>query len=226
MKRTISACAILLAAAGACLAQGDSVSTSGSSDPATSGAPAGLSRWEIGVRTTGLNSFPGAVAVGWFPVPGWLLNLDLDGYYSHDPRISVWQVQGRVDVSLGVKRRLLVGQYFDLYLGVAPGFEYQYAYVGASGGNPDRWYESTQRTYDLSLALQASVRRQLPVWGRRFAVELGCSPVSAEWSTIEDRDETYDRDDNLVASDTDWTHKRSIRGTLNASAYLGIAYRF
>jgi hypothetical protein len=234
----IAIIAAMLLPAGLCLAQSDSVQArpdsvrasvdaqpAGSPGPHCAAAPACRPRWEVGLRASSLTDLPGTVTVGWLPGPGWLLDLGLGGHYSRRPYGSGWEINGGVDAALGIKRRVMAGRFFDTYIGIGPGLAYDYEYH-SSGLYPDRWMKVWTREYDLSLALLAGVRRELRVWDRQLSVEIGCSPLSAAAVITQVHDETYDRDNALIGRDTDWKRQYTARGALNASAYLGIAYRF
>ncbi len=222
--KQFAAIIIMLMTAGMCRAQSDSAKTV--ADSIISGAPAFRSRWEVGVRTSGLTDFPGTVTVGWIPGLKWLLNLDLGGNYTRYPYGNGWDIRSGIGASLGIKRRVMAGRFVDFYLGLGPCLEYDYEYRSSSV-YPDGWMKVWTRRYDLSLSLQAGLRRVLKVWDRHLAIELGCSPVSLGAVFTKVSHATYDHNSMLIDEQMDWKpNEYSARGTLTAQSYIGIAYRF
>jgi hypothetical protein len=193
---------------------------------ARSGKDRGCRRWEIGVRTTGLNDFPGTVTVGWLPGPVWLLDLGLGGYYRRRPYGERWDIESGIAALTSIKHRATAGKFCDLYLGAGPRLGYDHG-SRAAGMYPDGWLKTWSHRYDLSLSIDAAVRRVLTVWGRRLTAEIGCSPLVFAMILRKECNERYDRDNVLVDAHADWKpNEYSVQGALAASTYLGLAYRF
>lgn len=220
------ACTIIVTlslAAGTCLAQDDSVRIGTERTASVAFRP----HWGVGVRTSGLNSFPGTVTVGWIPGPGWILDLGLGGSYSRRPYSSGGgESRSGVDASFCLEHRVVAGRFLDVYVGAGPSLEYDHEYLSASV-YPSGWMKTWTHNYYLSFSLRAALRRELTVWDRCLSVELGCAPLSAGAILAKTRRETYDHENLLVDSYADWRpNEYLVSGSLAARSYLGISYLF